>query len=72
MQQNGVTISFGNSLSNFSPCSRANGDVGNLTLKYNFTLMYGSSFGHHKDLETGDDVDDVMALSIKWLIRPRQ
>lgn len=76
MQRNSVTISFGKSLGTYSPCSRANGDVGTLTLKYNFTLTSGS-FGYAavksttlKDLETGDDVEDAVALGIKWLIQP--
>jgi len=76
MQRTSVTISFGKSLGTYSPCSSANGDVGNLTLKYNFILT-SSSFGYAavksttlKDLETGHDVDDAVALGIKWLIQP--
>lgn len=60
----------------YSPCSRANGDVGNLTLKYDIELDASKSAGYASlgsgsrvDMKTGEAIDAV-TLSLKWLIRP--
>lgn len=73
----GARIYFRSLYNQFSPCSRANGDVGNLTLKYNIKLDASKSSGYASlesgrrvDLKTGEDIDDALTLGIKWLIQP--
>lgn len=62
-------------LNEWSPCSRANGVIGNLTLTTHMEVdaskSTGSvllSSGSWRDRDTGLDVDDAVTLSLKWFI----
>jgi len=59
----------------YSPCARANGVVGNMTIQYNIKLEPRASgyatlrSGTFKDLDSEEEIDNVLTLNAKWLIR---
>ena len=60
----------------WSPCSDANGVVGDVTVKFPIELNAPKSGGYAmlqsgnwKDPQSGEDIDDAATLSFKWYIR---
>lgn len=68
-------VPYSGPLNDFSPCSKKNGVIGNLTLttrmEVDASKSTGSallSSGSWRDRGTSQDVDDAVTLSLKWFI----
>ncbi len=71
-----MRISYRGLYNEYSPCSRADGVVGNVTVKYNIELdasrstgPVSMSSGSWLDDESGEDLENAATLNLKWLVK---